>query len=201
VELDGLIFSRLSQHAFACVGRPVADRGGWQLFREPAAAGGRPKDVAVMQAPVACQRPMRRRRGRAAMLASMTLVLASCAAQAAAPGPAATAPAQAGQLRIIQAWVGTAVPIEGALSYIRLERATGATVTERQLPGSGQLTLRARPGAYRLVSWQRTCDGNCGNLDPPSQQCARHVTLRPGEQLTAAIRVNFASGCVIVLRR
>jgi hypothetical protein len=56
------------------------------------------------------------------------------------------------------------------------------------------------PGAYRLVSWQRICDGNCGNLDPPSQQCARPFTLRPGEQLTAAIRVNFASGCVIVLR-
>ncbi len=153
-----------------------------------------------MQVPMACQRPVRRRRGRAAMLASMTLGLASCAAQA-TPGPAATPPPQAGQLRIIQAWAGNAVPIEGALSYIRLERATGATMTERQLPGSGQLTLRVPPGAYRLASWQRICDGNCGNLDPPSQRCARPFTLRPGEQLTAAIRVNLASGCVIVLHR
>ena len=153
-----------------------------------------------MQALMACRWPMRRRRGRAAMLASMTLVLASCAAQA-APRPAATAPAQAGQLRILQVTVGNAVPTEGAISYIRVERATGATVTERQLPGSGQLTLRVPPGGYRLVSWQRFCDGNCGNLDPPSQQCARPFTVRPGDQLTAAIRVNFASGCVIVLRR
>jgi hypothetical protein len=130
----------------------------------------------------------------------MTLVLASYAAQA-TPGPAATAPAQAGQLRIIQARVGTAVPIEGALSYIRLKRATGATVTERQLPGRGKLTLQVSPGAYRLVSWQRICDANCGTLDPPSQHCARPFTLRPGDQLTAAIRVNFASACVIVLRR
>ena len=149
---------------------------------------------------MACRRRTRRCRGRAATLASMTLVLTSCAAQA-APGPAATAPAQAGQLRIIQAWAGTAVPTEGALSYIRLDRATAATVTQRQLPGSGKLTLRVPPGAYRLVSWQRICDGNCGNLDPPSQHCARPFTLRPGDQLTAAIRVNFASGCVIVLRR
>jgi hypothetical protein len=142
---------------------------------------------------------MRRRRGRAAMLALMTLVLASCAAQA-TPRPAATASAHAGQLNILQVAVGNAVPTEGALSYIRVERATGATVTKRQLPGSGQLTLRVPSGAYRLVSWQRICDGNCGNLDPPSQQCARPFTLRPGEQLTAAIRVNFASGSVIVLR-
>jgi hypothetical protein len=143
---------------------------------------------------------MLRRRGRAATLASMTLVLASCAAQA-NPGPASTAVAHAGQLRIFQVTAGNAVPIEGALSYIRLERATGATVTERQLPGSDKLTLWVRPGAYRLVSWQRTCDANCGNLDPPTQYCARPFTLRPGDQLTATIRVNFASGCVIVLHR
>jgi hypothetical protein len=153
-----------------------------------------------MQLVMACQRPTLSRRGRAAALASMTLVLASCAAQA-TPGPAATAPAPAGQLRIIQTRVGTAVPIEGALSYIRLERATGATVTQRQLPGSGNLTLQVRPGAYRLVSWQRICDANCGTLDPPSQHCARPLTIRSGEQLTVAIQVNFASGCVIVLRR
>jgi len=74
-------------------------------------------------------------------------------------------------------------------------------VTERQLPRSGKLTLRVPPGAYRLLSWQRICDANCGNLDPPSQECARPFTLGPGERLTADIRVNFASGCVIALRR
>jgi hypothetical protein len=149
---------------------------------------------------MACQRRMLWRRWCAALLASMTVLLASCAAQA-TPDPAATAPAQAGQLRILQVTVGNAVPTEGSLSYIRVERATGVTVTERQLPGTGKLTLRVPPGPYRLVSWQRICDANCGNLDPPSQRCARPFTLRPGDQLTAAIRVNFASGCVIVLDR
>jgi hypothetical protein len=132
------------------------------------------------------------------MLASMTLLLVSCAAPA-SRGPAVTA--RAGQLRIAQATVGGAVPIEGALSYIRVERATGATVTERQLPGRGKLTLTLQPGGYRLVSWQRICDANCGNLDSPSYQCARPFTLRQGERLHAAIRVNFTSGCVIVLHR
>jgi len=57
------------------------------------------------------------------------------------------------------------------------------------------------PGGYRLVSWQRICDANCGNLDLPSDQCARSFTLRQGEQLHVAIRVSSASGCVIVPHR
>jgi hypothetical protein len=97
--------------------------------------------------------------------------------------------------------VGNAIPVEGALSYIRIERAAGGTLIGRQLPDSGKLRLKLDPGAYRLVSWQRTCDANCGNLDPPSSRCARPFTVRRGEPLEATIRVNFASSCVIVLRR
>lgn len=137
------------------------------------------------------------------MLVLVPLLLGSCAAQA-SPGPAATAGAAAGagQLLITQVRVGTAVPIEGAFAYIRLERAGGGTVAERRLPDSGKLTLTVPSGVYRLMSWQRTCDANCGNLDPPGNHCARPVTLRKGEQLQAVIRVDFASsGCVIVLHR
>jgi hypothetical protein len=93
------------------------------------------------------------------------------------------------------------MPVEGALSFIRIERAAGGTLIERQLPDSGKLMLKLDPGAYRLVSWQRTCDGNCGYLDPPSSRCARPFTVRQREPLEATIRVNFASRCVIVLRR
>jgi len=131
------------------------------------------------------------------MLVLVPLLLGACAAQA-SPGPAAAA-AGAGHLRITQVRVGSALPTEGALSYIRIERAGGATVTEWRLPGSGKLTLTVAPGAYRLLSWQRACDANCGHLDPPSSRCARPFTLRNGEQLQAAIRVDFTSGCVIVL--
>lgn len=93
---------------------------------------------------MACQRRLLWRRGCAALQASMTALLASCAAQA-TPDLAATAPAQAGRLRILQARAGHAVPIEGALSYIRLERATGTTVTERQLPGRTNSRSGCRP--------------------------------------------------------
>jgi hypothetical protein len=136
--------------------------------------------------------------GLAGVLASVTLVLVSCAAQASPPSPAPGA--RAGQLQITQTGVGKALPTEGAVSFIRIERAGGATVTERKLPDSGRLAVAVPPGAYRLVSWQRFCDANCGNLDAPSNRCARPFTLSQGEDLRAAIRVNFASRCVIELR-
>lgn len=145
----------------------------------------------------ACRRVPIRRCGRAALLALVPLLLGSCAAQA-SPGQAA---GEAGRLRITQVRVGNGMPTEGALSYIRLERAGGTTVTERQLPSSDKLTLTVQPGTYRLVSWQRICDANCGHLDPPSSRCARSFTLRKGEQLRAAIQVDFVSRCLIVLHR
>jgi len=138
--------------------------------------------------------------GRAAALVLVPLLLGACTAQA-IPSPAATAGAVAGtaQLRITQIRVSASLPIEGSLSYVRLERTGGTTVTER-LPDNGKLTLAVRPGAYRLVSWQRICDANCGNLDPPSNRCARPFTLRKGDRLQAVIRLDWASsGCVIVL--
>ena len=144
-----------------------------------------------------------RRYGRAAILVSVPLLLGSCVGRGpAAPAGAAArtgTAAGAGQLRITQVRVGNSVPIEGGFSYIRLERAAGGTVTERRLPDSGKLTLTVPPGAYRLVNWQRFCDANCGNLDPPSNQCARPFTLRKGEKLQAVIRVDYASRSVIVL--
>ena len=35
------------------------------------------------------------------------------------------------------------------------------------------------PGRYRLQSWQRDCDGNCGRLGPPTDRCSRWFR-RPG---------------------
>jgi hypothetical protein len=146
---------------------------------------------------IAYRRATIHRRGRAAVLVLVPLLLGACTARA-SPSPAATA--GAAQLRIAQVRVSASLPIEGSLSYVRLERTGGTTVTER-LPDSGKLTLTVRPGAYRLVSWQRICDANCGNLDPPSNRCTRPFTLRKGEQLQAVIRLDWeSSGCAIVLR-
>lgn len=162
--------------------------------------------MAAVQVMMRGRRPALRKYGTAAALALMTLVLPSCAGPS-SPGPALPAPsapaagADAGQLQIMQVRVGNAVPAEGALAFVGIERATGAPVIQRRLPASGKLALRLDPGAYRLASWPRVCDANCGDLDPPSSRCSRPVTVRRHEQLIAVIRVNFAAGCVIALRR
>ena len=141
-----------------------------------------------------------------ALLTLTGLLLASCGGPARpAATPQATAVANPGsaQLQITQLTVGTAVPVEGALPYIRVERANGAVLIARQLSGK-KFVIKVDPGIYRLASWQRICDANCGNLDPPSNQCERTFSVSQDELLQATVRVNFASPaspCLIALRR
>jgi hypothetical protein len=106
-----------------------------------------------------------------------------------------------GRLAVRKIRVGDTIPIEGAVTFIRLKRPSGRIVLTRRLPAADRLTLPLRPGPYRLVTWQRLCDANCGTLDPPSHRCARSLTIRADGRLRATIRVNYAVGCVIRLRR
>jgi hypothetical protein len=140
-------------------------------------------------------------------LAFAALLLASCAGQARSAGaPEATAAADRGSahLRIVQVTVGRAFPVEGAISYIRVERANQLVFTAHHRLWGRKFVIKLDPGVYRLASWQRICDGNCGYLDAPSNRCERALSVRGGELLQATVRVNFASvqiPCVIVLRR
>lgn len=147
--------------------------------------------------------PGRRRRGWAAVLALLALILVSCAActhrgtTVGGPGVYGKPPQGAANVKITQLTVGDVFPTEGSVTFVQLTTPAGATLLTKQLPSSQKLTLPLNPGTYRLVTWQRTCDANCGNLDPPSDRCARPITVTPNQQLNVTIRVNFASGCVI----
>ena len=90
------------------------------------------------------------------------------------------------------------VPIEGAYSYARVERG-GRTIVQARLSEAviPRAAIRLDPGSYRLVSFQRTCDGNCHVLDPPSDQCRRAFSVRADETVTATVRVTFGTGCLI----
>src|SRR5215469_9834065 len=139
-------------------------------------------------------------------LAFAALLLASCAGQARSAGaPEATVAANQGpaHLQIVHVSVGRAFPVEGAISYIRVERADGLVLTAERLWGK-KFVIKLDPGVYRLASWQRICDGNCTYLDAPSNRCERALSVRGGELLQATVRVNFAAvnfPCVIGLRR
>ena len=95
---------------------------------------------------------------------------------------------------------GSPQPIEGSIPFIRVARADGSTVVKRRLNLTRRTPfadLRLAPGRYRLQSWQRTCDGNCGYLDAPSDRCARWLRIHRGQPLDATITVTFGSGCGI----
>jgi hypothetical protein len=93
---------------------------------------------------------------------------------------------------------GGPVPIEGAYSYVRIEDKSGSKVAEQRLPGDGRAETSLDPGSYRLVSYQRTCDGNCGTLDPASDRCSASFTA--SGPVSARIRVTYGSGCTVSFR-
>ena len=86
--------------------------------------------------------------------------------------------------------------VEGSYSYIRVERTSGDKLLEERLPEAtghsptfvSEAVLRVDPGEYRFVSFQRTCDGNCGSLDPPSDECKQVVRVDEPADLTVTVR-------------
>ena len=131
-----------------------------------------------------------------ARLVFVALAAAACAGTVAA----ATGPKPA-RLRVEQVLLPhTPLPVEGAYSYVRVERLSGRPVVQRRLSFGPRpaTTLLLAAGRYRLRSWQRACDGNCGHLDPPSDRCARRFEVKPGQRVNATIRLRYGSACRIV---
>ena len=90
------------------------------------------------------------------------------------------------------------IPVEGAYSYARVERE-GKTVVQVRLSGAlvPRAGIRLDSGSYRLVSFQRNCNGNCHFLGPPSDECSRAFSVRARESVTATVRVTYGTGCRI----
>jgi hypothetical protein len=98
--------------------------------------------------------------------------------------------------------------IEGALSYVRVEDARGHTIVAKQLDEGDLLDdvtlvstarLHIEPGTYRLITYQRPCSGNCTILDPPTDRCAREITLDAGRAVAVTITARPGERCTIEL--
>jgi hypothetical protein len=112
------------------------------------------------------------------------------------PRPAGEQP---GELRIVETKVpGSPIPIEGEFSYVRVSGEDRDSVAERRLDGERELRLSLGAGRYTLSVWHRTCDGNCGFLDPPSDRCEEALVLSPQEVLRVTIENSPGSACRIV---
>jgi hypothetical protein len=62
-------------------------------------------------------------------------------------------------------------PVEGYVWFVGLDG--------KAHPVANHTTtiLRASAGRHLLTSYIRTCDGNCGYLDPPSHRCSARIRL------------------------
>ena len=94
--------------------------------------------------------------------------------------------------------MGGSVYIEGSYSYVRVEQDE-KNVVQVRLKGRKvpEATVRLEPGSYRLVSFQRPCDGNCGYLDPPTDQCRSEIEAKAGVLVEATVRLSPGEGCTI----
>ena len=121
------------------------------------------------------------------------VVLAGCGGSQ--PAPRSAYPAK---LHVRQEWVGGSLYIEGSYSYVRVEQDEKKVVQVRL---KGRKTLETKvllqTGFYRLVSFQRPCDGNCGILDPPTDRCSSEIEAKAGALVEATVRLSPGEGCTI----
>ena len=131
---------------------------------------------------------MRQSWQRASWAASCLALILACLAGGAIASPAAT-------LKVaLKVDVDGPMYIEGAIYYLRAER-NGHAVTKRL---GATTTFRLAPGRYRLRSWARPCDGNCGYLDPPTDRCSATIRLRASRTTRLRITASAGSPCRIV---
>ena len=88
-------------------------------------------------------------------------------------------------------------PIEGARSFLRV-RGEGLLGYDAEFSHQDFEVEYPVRGARRVTvtSFQRVCGGHCGNLEPPSAECRRTISLPERGVVTVRIRVRFGSrGC------
>lgn len=86
--------------------------------------------------------------------------------------------------------------VEGSISYLRVRKGQ-RVVFRRSRPGGIRAKLTPRAGRYRVVSYQRPCEGNCSVLDPPTDRCSRHVRVYAGERSRVRIVTRPGQGCTM----
>jgi D-alanyl-D-alanine dipeptidase len=125
--------------------------------------------------------------------------IAVVACLAALPGAAEAAP---GTLDLRQSVDGSSgLYTEGAVSYVRVRGRSGAVVVRRRVHRPRfRMQRLLPPGRYRVISYQRPCDGNCGLLDPPTDRCAQPVRVFSGGLTEVAVRVRPGRGCTMSRR-
>lgn len=94
--------------------------------------------------------------------------------------------------------------IEGSLSFLRVEKTGGEVVIDGPVT-DGRNVSKKKPlfdreleaGRYRLVSYQRPCQGNCERLDPPTDRCEATFRLEAGVPSAVTVVLRQEGGCTV----
>jgi hypothetical protein len=127
-------------------------------------------------------------RRRAFGILALALALGSCSTLTSAGEP----PPPGALVRVTVAVPhGAGLYIEGAVRYLHI---TGPAIDTQLQLNQGGATAVSLPGGqtYQLESWARPCDGNCGNLDGPTDRCTETFPLESGK--TTAIEITAPPG-------
>ncbi len=89
-----------------------------------------------------------------------------------------------GYLRVAEADSGRAV-FTGRVSGPGVRQRRDGSLFDEQLPA----------GRYRVVSWQRPCNGNCGALAAESDRCEVVGDVGAGETDSRLVKLNRRGGC------
>jgi len=88
---------------------------------------------------------------------------------------------------------------EGAISYLKVRRASdGNLVVRRRYQGTRIRLDQLLPARrYKLTSYVRPCEGDCQQLEPPTDRCSADLRVPPGGEVFARIVTNDGSSCRI----
>ena len=94
--------------------------------------------------------------------------------------------------------------VEGSIGYLRVTALdTGVVLrkgrVENAAPGTTRRLFKrfVKPGRYRILTYQRPCDGNCGYLDGPTERCTATVEVRDNQPRRVTLDITPGAGCRI----
>ena len=107
-------------------------------------------------------------------------------------------PGGSAALRVKHAVKGPPYFIEGSIWHVRVVDSDGSAVLDKKL-SDDSVSVSLGAGTYKLESEELPCDGNCSNLDPPTDGCSQELTATAGQVLAATITVKPSRGCSIAV--
>jgi D-alanyl-D-alanine dipeptidase len=125
-----------------------------------------------------------------------TLAATATLAALALPSAAAGAPGTLDYRHKLDSSRG--VYIEGSITFVRVRAANGDVVVRRRTSKPRfRMVRKLPPGRYRVVSYERPCNGNCSFLDPPRDRCARRVRVLSGGLTDVRVTLTPYRGCTM----